>query len=82
MKLIYASILALAFMAAPGFAKDFSGSFGRDTSCQPSNGNWANDWHITCPMQGSGSGGVKAIKEEKPEPIPCPYPEYEHEVAA
>lgn len=75
MKLLYATLLAVAFLSAPALSRDFSGSFGRDTSCQPSNGNWVNDAHITCPMQGSGSGGDHPVAKPT-EPLPCPPKDY------
>jgi hypothetical protein len=73
MKLIATSLLAIGLFAIPASAANFSGSFGRDTSCQPSNGNWVNDAHKTCPMQGGGSGlNLTPRITEAPAPVPPP----------
>ena len=82
MKLIYASLLAVAFLSAPAFA-DFSGPYGRNhlPACNPVNGNWVGAFD-SCPPLGGGFGAPDARASTVPVPPPkeCPPKETEQAV--
>jgi hypothetical protein len=68
----YLTIMLVLGLSAPASATDFSGAFGRNTSCQSVIGNWV-DAYDSCPMLGNGAGPRSESGDHVGEP-PAPEP--------